>query len=127
MRIGAREERDRALSRQLVANARDQLQVDQELAVLLAREAYDTKPIDEAAAVLRQAVADSRIRAVRSSGQNQVFGVAYSADGRRLASGDGTTRLWDPAYPGTPRVMYGHDGPAWSVAVSPPDTSGESS
>jgi hypothetical protein len=59
----ANAECERALSHQLVANARDQLQVDQELAVLLAREAYDTKPTAEAAAVLRQAVIDSRMRA----------------------------------------------------------------
>jgi WD40 repeat protein len=120
----ARDERDRALARQLVANARDQLQIDQELAVLLAREAYDTKPIDEAAAVLRQAVADSRIRAVRSSGQNQVFGVAYSADGRRLASSgaDGTIRVWRLDGPDKfgeqPHVLRGHTGHVWSPVFS---------
>jgi WD40 repeat protein len=120
----ARDERDRALARQLVANARDQLQIDQELAVLLAREAYDTKPIDEAAAVLRQAVADSRVRAVRSSGQNQVFGVAYSADGRRLASSgaDGTIRVWrldgPDEFGARPQVLRGHTGHVWSPVFS---------
>jgi WD40 repeat protein len=120
----ARDERDRALSRQLVANARDQLAIDQELAVLLAREAYDTMPIPEAAAVLRQAVADSRIRAVRSSGQNQVFGVAYSTDGRQLASSgaDGTVLVWRLSRPhrfnGKPRVLRGHTGIVWSPVFS---------
>ncbi len=42
--------------------------------MLLAREVYDIKPIGEAAAVLRQAVADSRIRAVHSLAQTQVSG-----------------------------------------------------
>lgn len=60
----ANDERDLATSRQLVANAQAQLEVDQELAVLLASKAYDTKPTEEAQAVLRQAVADSRTRAV---------------------------------------------------------------
>ncbi|MEU4522960.1 hypothetical protein AB0F52_30155 [Amycolatopsis sp. NPDC024027] len=120
----ARDERDRALARQLVANARDQLQIDQELAVLLAREAYDTKPIDEAAAVLRQAVADSRIRAVHPSGQTQVFGVAYSSDGRQLASSgaDGTVRVWRVEGPDrfgeSPQVLPGHTGHVWSPVFS---------
>ncbi|WP_439658594.1 nSTAND1 domain-containing NTPase [Lentzea sp. HUAS TT2] len=120
----ARDERDRALARQLVANARDQLQLDQEVAVLLAREAFDTKPIDEAAAVLRQAVADSRIRSVHPSGQTQVYGVGYHPGGRRLASGgaDGTIRVWEvdgqdrPAEP--PLVLRGHVGQVWTPVFS---------
>jgi WD40 repeat protein len=120
----ANDERDRALSHQLVANARGQLDVDQELAVLLAKEAYDTKPIDEAAAVLRQAVVDSRIRNVLPSGQQQVFGVAYGPDGRQVASSgaDGTVRVWTLEAPdkvvGQPRVLRGHTGYVWSPVFS---------
>ncbi|PRY30786.1 WD40 repeat protein [Pseudosporangium ferrugineum] len=121
----ANDERERALSHQLVANARDQSQVDQELAVLLARAAYDTKPTAEASAVLRRAVADSRMRTSLSSGQQQVFGVAYSPDGRHVASSgaDGTVRVWMLTGPDTvaqpPRVLRDHEGyvriPAFSA------------
>jgi WD40 repeat protein/energy-coupling factor transporter ATP-binding protein EcfA2 len=110
----ANDERDRALSHQLVANARDQLQVDHELAVLLARAAYDTKPTAEAAAVLRQAVLDSRMRAKLVTGQQQVLGVDYSPDGRRIAASgaDGTVRVWtmngSDQFAGEPRVLRDH-------------------
>lgn len=120
----ANDERERALSHQLVANARDQLQVDQELALLLARAAYDTKPTAEAAAVLRQAVIDSRMRARVVSGQQQVFGVTYSPDGRRVASSgaDGTVRVWtmrgSDTFAGRPRVLRGHTGYVWSPVFS---------
>jgi WD40 repeat protein len=50
-----------------------------------------------------------------------VLGVAFSPDGRLLAtaSNDGTTRLWDPATGKHLRTLTGHDGPVWGVAFSP--------
>lgn len=127
LRAAARadDERDRAVSYQLVANAREQLQTDQELALLLARAAYDTAPIPEAAAMLRQAVTESRILATLVTGQQQVFGVAYRPDGRQVAASgaDGTVRVWtmrDRDKPGTaPRVLRGHAGYVWSPVFSP--------
>jgi WD40 repeat protein len=117
-------ERRLAVSRQLVVNSRDQSQVDQEVALLLAAKAYDTQPTEEAGAALRQAVADSRIRAVVPSGHRRAFGVAYSPDGRRLATTgeDGALRLWTLAgpdgIPARPRVLRAHDGDVWSPVFS---------
>ena len=51
-----------------------------------------------------------------------VWSVAWSPDGRRLATADsdGTLRVWDPDAPARPMtVLTGHVGSAWSVAWSP--------
>lgn len=117
-------ERDLAFSRQLLADARGQLQRDPELALLLAREAYKTQPTQLAETVLRQAVAEARLRHTEHTGQGQVLGVAYSVDGRRIATSgeDGTLRVWTADRHGrphgTPTVLNGCRCPYRSPAFS---------
>jgi WD40 repeat protein len=50
-----------------------------------------------------------------------VFDVAFSPDGRLLAScgGDKTVRLWDPATGDCLRTLTGHDADVQGVAFSP--------
>jgi WD40 repeat protein len=50
----------------------------------------------------------------------EVWGVAFSKDGRRIASGshDGTVKLWDPDSGEELRTLRGHAGQVWAVAIS---------
>jgi WD40 repeat protein len=50
-----------------------------------------------------------------------VFGVAFSPDGRRLASagGDQTVRIWDVEAGQEVRTLKGHVGSVWGVTFSP--------
>ena len=52
---------------------------------------------------------------------SEVYGVAFSPDGRLLAtaSGDKTARLWDPATGDCLRTLTGHTSTVWAVAFSP--------
>lgn len=51
----------------------------------------------------------------------RVSGVAFSPDGKRLASssGDQTVKLWDAATGQELLTLKGHSGRVWSVAFSP--------
>ena len=54
-------------------------------------------------------------------GRSPTHSVAFSPDGRLLASGsqDEKVRLWDPATRKRIRILSGHLGHVWSVAFSP--------
>jgi WD40 repeat protein/energy-coupling factor transporter ATP-binding protein EcfA2 len=93
MSTRANDERALAVSRQLMTNARVQLEVDPELALLLAREAYTRAPDDDTETLLRQAITDSHVRATiparsDSRGPVAITGVAFTPDGQHLLSTD---------------------------------------
>jgi DNA-binding beta-propeller fold protein YncE len=63
----------------------------------------------------------SRLVRTLTGHDSYVHGVAFSPDGRLLATagGGGAARLWDPATGDCLRTLDGHDGHVWGVAFSP--------
>jgi WD40 repeat protein len=120
--VSAREAR----SQRLTAQAREMLDADPQLAVLLAVEAVRATAVDgrvlpPAQQGLREALNASYGYGLGSHA-GRVRALAFTPDGRRLvtASDDGTARLWevaahDPARP--PLVLRGHTAPLTSLAI----------
>ena len=116
---GLRAERDLAESRQLVATARAQLDLNPELALALAEFAWRQRPSAAADVVLRQATADSRLRTTVVE-DTMVFAVAASGDGRLVATANaaGKVTIRD-ATDGRPAFTLRRGrGPLFAVAFS---------
>jgi len=66
---------DQARSRELAANARDQLEVDPELSMLLAREAYAIRPTAETEVILRTPPSHVGLAGTRHTPRSRASGV----------------------------------------------------
>ena len=66
----------------------------------------------------KRAICEQVLNYLKLSYDN-TFSMAFSPDGKVLASGDKTVKLWNTEDGSLIRTLEGHDGYVWSVAFSP--------
>ncbi len=118
--IMAQESERTAFSRELAVQSKLNLTVDPERSILLALAALDQAHSQEAENMLHEALSASRLLLTLRGHDGPVYDVAYSADGKRIASaaGDRTARIWD-AETGEELLTLVHPAEVGKVIFSP--------
>jgi WD40 repeat protein/class 3 adenylate cyclase len=124
--LRAEQEARLAFSRELAAEAINNLDVDIERSILLAIQAVeqtyavDQTTLPEAVNALHRAINDSRLMLTLPHGSD----VAFSPDGSLVATGgeDDTIRLWDAVTHEKVRILRGHSDDILAVTFSPDGT-----
>jgi WD40 repeat protein len=125
-RIEAQHQASVARSLALTSSAASLLDSRPDVSLLLALEGYREQPRTEArstvVAALTAARGSGEVRGILHGHTDTAFGVAFSPDGRTLASAgvDGTVRLWDTrTHKQLGAPLRGHKSHVYSVAFSP--------
>jgi WD40 repeat protein len=115
------QQRDILISGMLISQSQRLGGANPVLSRLLSVAAWRINPSSAARYAMLAAAARPGIIAVLTSDGGAVTSVAFSADGRTLATGnaDGTTRLWDMASHRQIAALTGPTGPVDSVAFRP--------
>jgi WD40 repeat protein len=110
-----------AHARFLVARAVSSMSSDPQRSVRLALRALDRDETAEGLAVLREALAESRVRAIMRGHGDIVWAAAHSPDGQRVvtASRDRTARIWDANTGSQLHALGGHTDEVTRAAFSP--------
>ena len=115
-----------AVARELVSYALSSLADDPERSLLLSMHAVDVTRrqgtvLPDAEDLTHRALLASRIRLILSGHEDFVRSVAWSPDGKQLAtaSDDETVKVWDTSTGREVLTIAGHKKGAWSVAWSP--------
>jgi WD40 repeat protein len=114
-------------ARELAALANESLNEDPERSILLGMQAmnatlrYGQPSLPAAEDALRQAILSSQVRLTLRGHAGFVDGVAFSPDGKRLAtaSWDSTAKVWDAVSGQELLTLRGHSGGVSGVAFSP--------
>jgi hypothetical protein len=112
--------------RELAAYANTSLDEDPERNILLSMYAVDSTvrfhepPVSAAEVMLHQSIQSSRVR-LTLRGHSDARGVAFSPDGKRLATAsfDNTAKIWDAGNRLELLALRGHSGGVDGVAFSP--------
>ncbi len=118
----AQQEARLSASRELAAASISNLDVDPERSILLALQAVSTEHTLEAQDALHKAVMASRVRLTIKGHNAEIWRIAFSPDGSKLASAsqDGTTKIWSASTGKNLLELHGHKrGGGNSVAFHP--------
>lgn len=98
-RASAEQQARLARSRELAALSTENLESDQELAIMLAMEALSTDDTFEAANALHASLLASRLRGRLPAHQSSISGISNSPDGSLIATtaSEGTAKIWGAA------------------------------